>query len=136
MFAGSRWLRQFSVYGVVGVVSNAILFALYLLFTALGMEPKTAMTVLYAAGVLQTFVFNRRWTFAHDGRSGPALVRYIVAYALGYGLNLAGLYVLVDLAGWPHALVQGGMIAVVAVFLFVLQRYWVFTESPGVLTSR
>jgi len=121
-----KWHVQFSRYAFVGLASNALLYALYLLLTFLGIGPKTAMTLLYLIGVLQTFHFNRGWSFRHEGRRSPALVRYVAAYLLGYALNLAMLLLLVDHLGWPHQWVQGAMIVSLAVLLFLLQRYWVF----------
>lgn len=62
-----RTLSQLVRYGVIGLASNAIGYVLYLLLTSLGMEPKMAMSLLYGIGVLQTFLFNKRWTFGHQG---------------------------------------------------------------------
>jgi hypothetical protein len=36
---------------------------------------------------------------------------------------------LVDLAGYAHQWVQGGLVIIVAVLLFGLQKFWVFRES-------
>lgn len=113
-------------YGMVGLFSNAVGYVLYLLITGVGVEHKLTMTLLYLVGVLQTFFFNRRWTFRHDGTHGPAFVRYCLAYGLGYVLNLAALMILVDVLGYPHQIVQGVMVLVLAALLFVLQKYWVF----------
>jgi putative flippase GtrA len=121
--------RQFIRYAIIGIGSNAALYLVYLLLTAWGMGHKTAMTLLYAAGVLQTFLFNKRWTFSHGGAHRGPFVRYLLAYLSGYVLNLAVLLVLVDWARWPHQAVQGAMIIVLAVMLFLLQKYWVFAEQ-------
>lgn len=120
---------QFTRYAVVGLASNAIGYVLYLLITWGGVGPKTAMTCLYIGGVLQTFVVNSRWSFGFAGAAAPALVRYATAYALGYFVNLLTLILLVDQVGLPHQLVQGVMILVVAVMLFMAQRYWVFPNA-------
>ena len=122
---------QFARYAVVGLASNAIGYLLYLLITRLGVGHKTAMTGLYALGVLQTFVFNRSWSFRHRGRVAAAAIRYALAYAAGYVINLVALLVLVDRWHLPHELVQGGAIVFLAVLLFLLQRYWVFRGSPA-----
>ncbi|MBS0543123.1 MAG: GtrA family protein, partial [Proteobacteria bacterium] len=60
-------LGQLIRYGIVGFASNAVGYLLYLAITAAGMEHKLAMTLLYAVGVAQTFVFNKRWSFGHGG---------------------------------------------------------------------
>jgi putative flippase GtrA len=84
------------------------------------------MTVLYAVGVLQTFLFNKRWSFRDRGREGIALLRYCTAYASGYALNYAMLAVFVDVLRLQHEYVQGVTVLLVAVYLFVLQLVWVF----------
>lgn len=121
-----KWHIQLSRYALVGLVSNIVGYLLYLLLTYAGMGHKTAMTLLYAVGVLQTFYFNRGWSFGHDGEISVAFVRYVSAYAIGYLFNLAMLMLLVDQWGWPHQWMQGVMIFVLACMLFLLQRYWVF----------
>ena len=120
---------EFVRFATVGIVSNAALFLFYLLMTQLGMGHKLAATVAYALGVLQTFVFNRSWSFRHGGAAGPALGRYVAVYAFGYVLNLAALLLLVDRGGLPHEWVQGAVIIALAVFLFLLQKLWVFREK-------
>jgi putative flippase GtrA len=119
-------LGQFLRYAVVGLASNAILYAAYLALTGMGMEVKLAMTLLYALGVAQTFFFNKNWSFRHSGTHGPAFVRYCISYGLGYVVNLAALFVLVDRLGYPHQIVQGAMVLSIAVMLFLLQKFWVF----------
>jgi putative flippase GtrA len=121
-----KWRIQLSRYAIVGLASNAVGYILYLGLTALGMGHKTAMTLLFVVGVLQTFVFNKRWSFEHRGAAGGALLRYSGIYGIAYLLNLAALIVLVDTAGMPHQLVQGVLILLLAGMLFLLQKYWVF----------
>lgn len=121
-----RTLKQLVRYGVVGISANAIGFALYLALSWQGIGHKSAMTILFAVGVAQTFVFNRGWSFADDGPRGPTLARYCTAYGLCYLVNLLGLYVLVDKFGYPHQVVQGIAIVSLAAVLFIAQKYWVF----------
>jgi len=79
-------------------------------------------------GVLQTFLFNRRWTFAHRGASAPALARYVLIYFLGYVFQWLALWALVDRLGWPHQLVMGGLVIVTACLIFLGQKFWVFAS--------
>jgi putative flippase GtrA len=122
-------IGQMIRYGIVGVISNAVGFVLYLLFTGAGMEHKMAMTLLYAVGVAQTFIFNKRWSFRHGGTHGTALVRYCIAYGSGYLINLATLFVLVDQLGYRHQIVQGALVFTLAAYLFLLQKFWVFRST-------
>lgn len=113
-------------FGIVGLSSNLILYLLYLGLTSLGLAPKLAMSILYVVGVLQTFVVNKKWTFHHHGHFSAAFTRYVGSYVIGYLINLSILMVMVDRLGYPHQLIQGLTILMLAVFLFSLQKMWVF----------
>jgi len=119
--------RQFVRFATVGVVSNALLYAAYLLLTMfLGLEHKLAMTLVYVTGVIVSFVINRSWSFGHVGMAHKAFLRYVMANVIGYLLNLALLVVAVDRLNLPHEGVQAVAIVLVAVCTFLLYRYWVF----------
>lgn len=118
-------------FGMVGFFSNILLYLLYLLFTGMGVGHKTAMTLLFVAGALQTFVINKRWTFEYKGIIRTTLVKFLLAYFFSYSLNLAALYLFVDYLDYEHQIVQVMMIVILAVVLFILQRYWVFRDSDS-----
>lgn len=122
----TRWRLQSVRFVVVGLASNLVLFLLYLLLTTLGSSPKLAMTSLFALGTMQTFIFNKRWTFSHRGFLHISFYRYVAVYSFAYLLNLTALLVLVDNLGYPHQVIQGVMIISLALMLFLLQKFWVF----------
>jgi len=113
-------------YGAIGLASNAALYAAYLLISWLGLGPKVAMSTVYCAGVLGTFVFNRRWAFSHDGAVSGALVRYAATYAGAYVFNMTAVLVLVDIVGLPHRWVVLALIFISAGITFLVQKFWVF----------
>ena len=132
---------QFIKYAIVGLTSNGLLYFVYLLLTAYGLGHKTAMTLLYVLGVLQTFMFNKKWTFANYGAVSRSFFRYCLSYALCYLVNLLALYFFVDKLLFPHENVQGIMILFIAVMLFFLQKFWVFgigikNPSPVILKKK
>ena len=111
------------------MASNGILYLLYLMLTLLGMGAKVAMTLLYVVGVAQSFSFNRRWSFEYRGPQKLTFMRYVVAYLIGYLINLVGLVLLVDKLNQPHQIVQALLIPTVAVVLFLLHKFWVFADQ-------
>lgn len=120
---------QFLRYAIIGIASNVLLYILFLVFTGLGLGHKTAMTCLYGVGVVQSFYFNKRWSFGHDGASHIALVRYLLVYISFYIFNLGALYLFVDRLGFSHALVQGLTMLAIIVPIFLLQKFWVFPKA-------
>ena len=123
--------QQFTRWVIVGIATNAALYLAYLALTRSLMAPKAAMTVVYVIGVMAGFVANRGWSFRHTGPADRALLRYVTAYLLGYGVNFAGLHVGTVVLGAPHEAVQAVMIVAVAAMTFLLQKYYVFV-APAV----
>lgn len=113
-------------FGMVGIVSNLILYCLYLLFTYFGMGYKESMTILFLMGVLQTFFINKNWTFRHGVAGIVFFKRYMLVYIIAYLMNLLALYFFVDYHGFPHQYVQAVMILVIAFYSYMAQRFWVF----------
>jgi len=124
-------MLQLIRYGLVGVVSNVVIYFVYLLLTYLGVEPKTAMTLVFIIGASIGFIGNRKWTFAHQGDSSSAALRFLAAYAMAYMLNFFCMWVAVDRMGIPHYLVQAVNIMVIAALLFLAQKYWIFAVIPA-----
>jgi putative flippase GtrA len=123
-----RSITQIFNYAIVGLVSNFAGYMVYLLITYLGSTPKITMTILYGVGAAVGFWGNRNLTFAHNGSLLGAGVRYVLAHCLGYFINLAILVVMVDKLGYAHQLVQAIAILVVAAFLFLIFKFFVFTD--------
>ena len=122
-------MLQLIRYGLVGAVSNLTIYFVYLLITYLGIEPKIAMTLVYIIGASIGFVGNRKWTFTHQGDSFGAAMRYILAHSMGYLLNFLILYTFVDRLGYAHQWVQAVAIIIVAGFLFIVFKYFVFSRK-------
>lgn len=134
MPASDKTGRQLLRFAVIGLAANAALYLGYLLLTSQGLAHKAAMTVMYCVGVLCTFAFNRRWTFAHGGDARAALFRYVALYAFAYVFQLAALTVAVDALAIPHEWAMATLILINAALLFVAQKLWVFSprRAPAI----
>lgn len=124
-----RWFPTLVRYGLVGLFSNACGYGLYVLVTWAGVPPLVAMSLLYSVGALIGFIGNRKWAFSYEGKALPSLVRYWITHCIGFGLNFSMLYVFADTLGYPHQLVQAVAVFVVAGFLFVMFRFFVFPHG-------
>ena len=122
-------LAQIFRYGLVGIVSNLIVYLVYLLITYYGVSPRTTMSILYITGATVGFWGNRRWTFAHKGSIFYAGTKYIITHLLGYLLNLSILILFVDRLGYAHQLVQAVAILIVAGFLYLAFKLFVFPKG-------
>lgn len=124
-----RSAGQLVRYGLVGITTNALSYLIYLLITYFGVEPKTLITFLYPMGAAIGFYGTRRWAFSHKGAMLKSGFRYCIAHFFGYLINLLILFTFVDRLGYPHQWVQAAAIFVVAGFLFVVFKYFVFPKA-------
>lgn len=119
---------QLTRYALVGIVSNLAGYLVYLMVTYLGATPKLTMTFLYGVGAAIGYIGNRNVTFAHKGSLLGSGIRYFMAHCFGYFINLSILIMFVDKFGYAHQWVQAIAIFVVAGFLFIAIKFFVFTD--------
>lgn len=122
-------MKQLVRYGFVGVASNVVAFGVYVAITALGATPKATAGLVYVVAAAVGFVGNRQLTFAHEGSVWGAGGRYVVVHAGGFVLNIALLALLVDHYGRSHVWSQAFAIVVVAGYLFVAFKFFVFPDG-------
>jgi putative flippase GtrA len=119
--------RQLARFLVVGLGNTALSFVVYRLLLAIGTWYVIAAPVAFAAGAVNGYVFNRRWTFgARD--SARARVLYVAITATG-ALSTS-LLVLLFVRAVGTGRVGAYLVAIPPVTLgtFVANRLWTFAE--------
>lgn len=113
-------LHQLARYGLVGVASNALLYCLYLLALKIGLAPSVATGLSFGFGTAFSFVLNRAWTFKSQGARQSDLVKFLIAYGIGFLFTIAAIRLLTR---WmPPELAQLPNIALTAVLIYMLLR--------------
>ncbi len=128
--------KELGRYAFVGIVSNLVGYLVYFLVTYIGISPKIAMTILYVVGATSGYIGNRKFTFAYNGSFMGSGFRYLIAQFLGYLINLFILIVFVDCYTYPHQWVQAAAIFIVAGFLFIAFKFFVFPNVNLTTVSR
>jgi putative flippase GtrA len=123
--------RQFIQYCIVGVASNAVAYGVFLLLVWQGVEAKISMSIVYAFGAAFSFWMNRTWTFAFTGNWIGSTARFLGAHLSGYLLNLIILMIFRDRFHFPAAIVQAAAIGLVAIYMFLASKLYVFRERVG-----
>lgn len=124
-----KLVKQLFRFGIIGISKNLVGYIIYLLITYFGIPPKSAMSFLYVIGTVVAYFGNRKFVFAHKGSELKAAIRYFLAYLTGYLINLIILIVMVDILGYAHQWVQILAIFVVAGFLFLSFKIFVFEDA-------
>ncbi|MET1154659.1 GtrA family protein [Arthrobacter sp.] len=123
--------RSILKFAVVGVINNAIGYGTFVVLSLAGMPAIAAMTISYSLGMAVSFAGNRKWTFGHEGRMAPALLRFLAVNAVGYTINFTILKLFVEGSGFPQIPVQLVAVGLVAVVTFLLMRLWAFRETSA-----
>ena len=121
--------KQFARFVVVGVAQNLLGYALYILITWAGLDPKLTITFLYPVGFMLSYIGNKKWSFSHEGSHRQAIFRFTITHIIGYAFNIAGLYVLVDIHGYRHQYVQLLIMFILMFYFFFALRLFVFKSN-------
>ena len=84
-----------------------------------------ANAVGYGCGLLLSFVLNRQLPFATRGVP-PALVRYLLAFAVSYGVNVGVLVIFTAVLGQSSVLSQALAVCSYTIAFYALSRWVVF----------
>jgi putative flippase GtrA len=84
-----KQLVQFLKFGIVGI-SNTLLTAatIWLLLRVFHSSNYLANIVGYVVGLVNSFIWNRRWTFENHAQVGATIFKFIVTFAISYLLQL------------------------------------------------
>lgn len=118
--------KEFMRYAIVGVATNICAFLLYVFVTFLGVSPVLTISIFYPIHIGVAFYFNKKWSFNHKGRMSMSAIRYLISYIGCYVLNVAVLEFFSGYLGFSHLIVQAVAVVMIALLLFLAQKFWVF----------
>jgi putative flippase GtrA len=88
-------IKQAIKYGVVGVINTLITaVVIWIMMKLLGCSDVVSNVVGYIAGVLNSFIWNKKWTFKSTEKWMGGAIRFGVVFGICYLLQL-GLLVFV-----------------------------------------
>lgn len=119
--------RQLARFLVVGVGNTLLSFVVYRLLLTVDVPYVLAAPVAFAAGAVNGYVFNRRWTFAARDSTRARLL-YVAVQVAGAGSTSMLVFLFVRAAGVGRAWAYLAAIPPVTVATFVANRLWTFAD--------
>ena len=113
---------------IVGLISNGVLLALFVVLSYAGAAGAVAALIVYAVGLTGSYVANRAWSFGSARRHQVAVKRYLVAHSIGATFQVSVQCIFHEILGFSAVLVQIGGMAVLVIILFLLFEYYVFSD--------
>ena len=83
-------LVQFIKYGLIGCMNTCItLIAFYVCNTLLHIPHTVANPIGYVLGLVNSFLFNRKWVFQSSGQFQRDAIRFFIGFAICYAIQYA-----------------------------------------------
>src|SRR5882672_949520 len=89
-----------------------------------------ANAVAYLAGMINSFLWNRSWTFRARGKVVPQAVRFVVVNLVSLALGTAAMHIFVDQRGFPELAVFLPLAVVITLLNYCGSKLWAFAP-PG-----
>ncbi len=121
-------IKQAIKYGVVGVINTLITaVVIWIMMKLLGCSDVVSNVVGYMAGVLNSFIWNKKWTFKSTEKWIGSAIRFGVVFGVCYLLQL-GLLVFVLDTYLPIDPYYNQLIAMAfyTVINFVMNKFYTF----------
>ena len=120
-------LIQFLKFGIVGI-SNTLITALtiWLLLKVLHCSDYFSNFTGYMFGLINSFIWNRKWTFESKTNVSATLFKFIVTFAISYLFQLGNLYLLLHYTHIDPYLCQLLSIIVYTLLNFALNKTYTF----------
>lgn len=124
-------LYQAGRFAIVGVANTLVDFGVFTLLThLLGVGVYLSQVAGYCAGVVNSYLLNRSWTFRSKERFfGPALAKFLLLSGGMILFSTGIMYLCYDLAGLPRLVSKVIVTAAVMVVNFLANRFWVFARN-------
>ncbi len=99
LIKNKKAILQFGKFLVVGAINFLVDFGIFKLLTVVfGMLTVPANVISYTAGVLNSFLLNRYWTFKIQHKFASVhFVKFVFVNLVSLGVNILAVWVLIDL---------------------------------------
>jgi putative flippase GtrA len=123
-------LTQLIKFALVGVMNTLIsLGIIYLLMNLFHMDYRVSNVIGYLAGLINSFIWNRNWTFKSQGHPVKEITLFILVFGISYGLQFLFLNFLVQIIELNPNLAQPTAMIVYTLINFILNKTITFQNK-------
>jgi putative flippase GtrA len=112
-------------YLTVGASCTLLHLAIMIVGDLAGLHYVSSSIISFVTVTVFGYVLHSGWTYPQSERSRASFVRYLTTVSANFPLSLAGLFVFVDLLGFPVAIAAPVVTVLLVAFNFLASR-WVF----------
>ncbi|MSU76196.1 GtrA family protein [Patescibacteria group bacterium] len=126
----NRHARQFVKFVLVGGLSTVINFTIYATLVLNHVDYLLAATIAFIVATLNSYTWNRRWTFRAGPHRNERLVKFTLVQLIGLAINLLMLTFLIEHVGLEDHKLIAQLIANAFVIIsnYIGNKFWTFKE--------
>lgn len=130
-------IRQFVIFAMVGVANTAVHYCVFLLLLhAFSVPALIASGIGYCAGVANSYVLNKTFTFRQSGAAnGVEFARFALINGVSLGINLGVMKLVLTTTTLRPEFAQIVAIGASLLANFAGSRWWVFRGQGGQTVS-
>lgn len=128
---------QFLRFCIVGLGNTAVDFTAFFLLNQAGLAYLFAQVLSYSAGVVNSYILNRKWTFRMTQKTNVTEVaKFIIVNGLSLLLSSGMLYFLHDTNNLNLWLAKIAATAVGITVNYIGSYVWVFAENKSIIGDK
>ena len=127
-------MEKFLKFGVVGIINTLITIGFYTLFVYLGMNYIIANILSYFIGMLNSFIWNKKWVFQVQSGNISTFVKFVIVNLVTLSFNTLCLFILVNQLHLHTSVAQILSTGAGLVINFVLNKKWTFDEKGKIVS--
>lgn len=121
---------QFIRFCIVGAVNTGISLLVYALLLKLQVHYLAASTLAYIAGLINGYIFSSSFVFKKKFKLQQG-VKFVTVYLSSLLINLALLYIFVDVFHLSELLGQTIVTGINVVYNYFINKFWTFKSWKG-----
>ncbi|MGH8232975.1 MAG: GtrA family protein [Rhodanobacteraceae bacterium] len=125
-----RLAARAAAFSLAGVANTAVGVLAILIAGALGTSAVLANVIGYGLGLIASFTLNARITFRHRTLEWMTVLRFLVAFAIAFTVNIGVVVGAEHIRHIPKSIASLAGTPLYVVVFFLLCEYWVFRHPP------
>jgi len=115
-------------FAMVGVLNTLISIVVYLMCIKLGMHYAVATAIGQVAGLVNSYIWNKKFTFKSGEKSVAEIIKFVLVYAVQYAANVGIVFVLINKAGLTKDIAGPIATIICTAISFVGHKFWSFKK--------
>jgi putative flippase GtrA len=122
-------IRQFLKYVLVGFLNTGVFYGIYYIMLQFGFFYATAVTVGTVVGIINSYFWNKYFTFKSRKKSVGETLKFLTVYGVQYLSNLFVIFMCINYIGISAEL--AGIVAIgIGLFIsFFGHKFWSFRNA-------